>query len=66
MFTGACKKKTTGNGLAAGCKLFYRKIYTVKISVDFYGKKTGNQLPVRFLLFFTGVRKNFQESGTAR
>ena len=26
MFTGACKK-ITGNGLAAGCQLFYRKIY---------------------------------------
>ena len=25
MFTGARKK--TGNGLAAGCQLFYRKIY---------------------------------------
>ena len=27
MFTGASKKKTIGNGLAAGCQLFYRKIY---------------------------------------
>ena len=26
MFTGA-RKKITGNGLAAGCQLFYRKIY---------------------------------------
>ena len=26
MFTGACKK-ITGNGLASGCQLFYRKIY---------------------------------------
>ena len=26
MFTGACKK-ITGNGLAADCQLFYRKIY---------------------------------------
>ena len=27
MFTGARRKKKTGNGLAAGCLLFYRKIY---------------------------------------
>ena len=27
MFTGAGRKEKTGNGLAAGCLLFYRKIY---------------------------------------
>ena len=32
----------------------------------FYGKIAGNQLPVHFPLFFTGVRKHFQESGTER
>ena len=32
----------------------------------FYGKITGNQLPVRFPLLFTGTRKHFQESGTER
>ena len=32
----------------------------------FYGKITGNQLPVHFPLFFTGARKHFQESGTER
>ena len=30
----------------------------------FYGKITGNQLPVRFPLFFTSARKHFQEPGT--
>ena len=32
----------------------------------FYGKITGNQLPVHFPLFFTDARKPFQESGTER
>ena len=32
----------------------------------FYGKITGNQLPVHFPSFFTGARKHFQESGTVR
>ena len=32
----------------------------------FYGKITGNQLPVHFPLFFTGARKHFQESGEER
>ena len=32
----------------------------------FYGKITGNQLPVHFPLCFTGIRKHFQESGTER
>ena len=31
----------------------------------FYGKNTGNQLPVQFP-FLTGARKHFQESGTVR
>ena len=30
----------------------------------FYGKITGNQLPVHFPLLFTGTHKHFQESGT--
>ena len=40
--------------------------YTVKNIRKFYGKITGNQLPVHFPLFFTGARKHFQESGTER
>ena len=42
--------------------------YTAKMSVDrrFYGKITGNQLPVHFPFFLTGARKHFQESGTVR
>ena len=40
--------------------------HTVKNFRRFYGKITGNQLPVHFPLFFTGARKHFQESGTER
>ena len=32
----------------------------------FYGKITGNQLPIHFPLCFTGIRKHFQELGTER
>ena len=32
----------------------------------FYGKITGNRLPVHFALSFAGARKHFQESGTER
>ena len=39
---------------------------TLKNIRRFYGKVTGNQLPVHFPLFFTGARKHFQESGTER
>ena len=35
MFTGARKK--TGNGLAAGCQLFYHKIYGYFCSVGIVG-----------------------------
>ena len=37
-----------------------------KTARRFYGKITGNQLPVHFPLLFTGTRKHFQESGTER
>ena len=40
--------------------------YTIKNICRFYGKITGNQLPVHFPLLFTGARKHFQESGTER
>ena len=39
---------------------------TVKKIRRFYGKVTGNQLPVHFHLFLTDARKHFQESGTER
>ena len=39
---------------------------TVKYVPGFYGKITGNQLPVHFPLFFTGAHKHFQESGAER
>ena len=48
--------------LAGICKFSY----TVKNIRRFYGKITGNQLPVHFPLSFTGARKPFQESGTER
>ena len=38
--------------------------YTAKNIRRFYGKITGNQLPVYFPLFFQGARKHFQEPGT--
>ena len=41
-------------------------MFTVKNFRRFYGKMTGNQLPVYFALFFTGARKHFQKSGTER
>ena len=41
------------------------KIYTAKNIRIFYGKITGNQLPVYFP-FYTGARKHFHESGTVR
>ena len=42
---------------------------TAKNIGRFYGKITGNQLPVHFscfffFFFFTGARKHFQEAGT--
>ena len=40
--------------------------YTIKKIRRFYGRITGNQMPVRFPLFFTGARKHFQESGIGR
>ena len=40
--------------------------FTVKNIRRFYGKITGNQLPVHFPLFFTGAREHFQESGKER
>ena len=50
--------------------------YAAKDVRRFYGKITGNQLPVHFpfffcfvfscCVFFTGARKHFQESGTVR
>ena len=43
-------------------KIFSKKFYTVKSIRRFYGKITGNQLPVHFPLLFTGARKHFQES----
>ena len=48
--------------------IVYRQIkdHNVKHLRRFYGQITGNQLPVHFLLFFTGARKHFQESGTER
>ena len=42
-------------------------MYTVKKIRRFYGKITGNQLPVHFPLYFTDARKRFhQESGKER
>ena len=73
--------KTVGKGRVASpqCisndlnwKLWYatnfvsgRHKYTAKNFRRVYGKITGNQLPVHFP-FFTGARKQFQESGTER
>ena len=52
--------------ISIGIGIFaYRYMYTLNIR-RFYGKITGNQLPVHFPLFFTGARKHFQESGTER
>ena len=45
---------------------FVQCMYTIKSILRFYGKITGNQLPVHFPLLFTGAHKHFQESGTER
>ena len=53
--------------ISIGIGIFaYRYMFTVKNIRRFYGKITGNQLPVHFPLFLTGARKHFQESGTER
>ena len=42
------------------------KVFTAKNIRRFYGKITGNQLPVHFPFFLTGARKYFQESGSKK
>ena len=51
--------------VATLCKMGEKNMHCQNIR-RFYGKITGNRLPVHFPLLFTGARKNFQESGTER
>ena len=51
-----------------GCRTWHKQclvvqllnVYTVKNFRRFYGKITGNQLPIHFPLLFTSARKHFQ------